>query len=657
MNEQEILISLAILRTNWEDRPARSYVDSFLPFVADVMQTDGALSCAPVELKAQIADRFGFDIPAAALSTILKRASRKGLGRLEHGRFIPNPQRLSEYDLTETRTRLARQQNTLIDRLRRFAGEVHDTELDAEAAASMLASYIDHHSVALLRTSLTGSPPPVQTNDSTEYLVGSFIVRVADAEIETFEYIENLIKGSMLATVLYLPRIGEAGARFANTTLYLDTPVLLSVLGYKGPESQAIATEALTRAYALGASLAYFEQTLTETRGVLAAAGDSLRRRGSAYFPPSRVERQFVESGYTSADVELILANLEADLAAIHIKARQTPPHQASLTVDEVELEATLNEEVHYVNPLALRHDLDCLTAIHRLRRGQPQFRLEDARALFITNNSALSRAARSFFEAELPDRAWPLALLDDELGTLVWLKDPVKAPSLPRLQILADSFAALEPRTALWHKYLREIDRLNLSGEVSEEQVYALRYSLAARQALMSTTGADHERLSASVVKQILQKTETDLQAPLKDELEAARIEAAKAAAAESGSAAELLEARQLAARLDAQTRRFAARWAARAGWLAAGTLYLILGASILLSVYFSLPPDLFHTPSVATGPARGLLIAAVLLAAVLLLLHQLDFSPRHITRTFRLYVESHVSGFLLRDIAKSDS
>jgi hypothetical protein len=83
MNDQ-ILISLAILRANWDD-DRKSYIDNFLPFVAAVMQKEARESYSTADLQRGIKERFGIDMPQTALSTVLTRAVRTGLGQASHG--------------------------------------------------------------------------------------------------------------------------------------------------------------------------------------------------------------------------------------------------------------------------------------------------------------------------------------------------------------------------------------------------------------------------------------------------------------------------------------------------------------------------------------------------------------------------------------------
>jgi hypothetical protein len=215
-------------------------------------------------------------------------------------------------------------------------------------------------------------------------------------------------------------------------------------LGYAGKEIAQPALELLGLVRELGARLACFDHTVTELQGVLGGIANGLRNpRRRAALTLSRVEEHFVREGLGPSDIEVFLNTVERDLRTLGINVRPTPRYEEHLGVDEPALEDLLQAEVGYQNQNARRHDLDALTAIWRLRHGQAQRRLETCRAIFVTTNAPLVRAARRFFAAGYDGFTWPLAVLDHDLATVAWLKRPLQAPDLPRKQIIADCYAA----------------------------------------------------------------------------------------------------------------------------------------------------------------------------------------------------------------------
>jgi hypothetical protein len=191
-----------------------------------------------------------------------------------------------------------------------------------------------------------GLPLPTASRE-TEFVVASFIAHLLERDPDGFGYLESVVKGSMLASALYLPDLGRVQKRFDGVVLYFDTPLLLNALGYTGEESQLAARELMDLAYELGASLACFERTVTETEGVLIGAAGALRTR-SKYTPQvGTVAEFFIGQGLQPSDVEVLVGRLPENLRALRVRVQDPPPHVAGLTVDEAALEEALQKAVH----------------------------------------------------------------------------------------------------------------------------------------------------------------------------------------------------------------------------------------------------------------------------------------------------------------------
>ena len=146
---------------------------------------------------------------------------------------------------------------------------------------------------------------------------------------------------------------------------------------------------------------------------------------------------------------------------------------------------------------------------------------IEDCRALFITTNKAVARASRSFFQSQTHDSFIPPCITDYSLTNLLWLKMPLKMPDLPMKRIIADCYAALQPDEKLIRAYLSKIDKLEQEREIAEEEVFMLRYSLEARQALMELTSGDEDVLTNVSLQELLQITKENMLAKERAEIE----------------------------------------------------------------------------------------------------------------------------------------
>ena len=213
------------------------------------------------------------------------------------------------------------------------------------------------------------------------------------------------------------------------------------------------------------------------------------------------------------------IGQLERDLRSLRLGIVNRPEIKIEWSVDETTLEQQLLHAVRYPRREPMLHDLDALTAVFRLRRGLTPRSFENCRAVFITPNTSLARAARDFFNREVGEH-WPIAIMDDDFATLVWLKRPLAAPELPTRRVIADAYAALEPGLVSWETYLIEIDKLRANERISEADYFFLRYSSAAKDALMDETLGVIERISMDTVEAFLEEYKASIRSPLEQEV-----------------------------------------------------------------------------------------------------------------------------------------
>jgi hypothetical protein len=332
--------------------------------------------------------------------------------------------------------------------------------------------------------------------------------------------------------------------------------------------------------------------------GILTASRSAIARNPTAESATRGVTKHYRTIDGATAELDLAIANLDREFERTRIEVVATPPHVAVFTVDENALEAKLQEMVGYLNPAALRADLESLTAVHRKRRGASGNHLETCRAVFVTNNFNLVRAARDFFRGENHD--WAHAMMDNALTTLLWIKKPGVTPDLPKPQIIADCYTALAPSSGLWARFVTELERLENRGEIDADSVAFLRYSHEAEQAVMDVTYGDPHNLSDDSIKHALDRARAAAAAPAEaissaaeKRAEAAETEQLAAAFEAERSAAEnkSLEARVSAMESrerdrEARVRRKIDRWVAVICWTLMSVGTVIALASIFLGV-----------------------------------------------------------------------
>lgn len=94
------------------------------------------------------------------------------------------------------------------------------------------------------------------------------------------------------------------------------------------------------------------------------------------------------------------------------------------------------------------------MRSIYVQRRGKSADTLENSLAVLVTNNSKLAQMA---YEYEKSNEGLGVSsvITDFSLANMAWLKGPMKASLLPKVEVIAFAYAALQPTKTLLDKYL----------------------------------------------------------------------------------------------------------------------------------------------------------------------------------------------------------
>jgi hypothetical protein len=500
--DKAVIASLAILKVNSDH--GSDYIDIFVPFIAECLKNSATDVVSLSELQAQLRSQHGLEVPQAALRSMLDRAVRAGYAERDNHLYRRKLPALQGLEFEATRGRAMREVTALVDRLVAYSAELLPSTWVQRDAESALLQYLASRGTSLLASS-SGDIPlalPEGSVPNAEYVLASFVQRLRESDPNGFDYLVTAVKGSVLASVLYFENIGQVSRRFDHLAIYLDTVVLVHALGLVGSDYEVSANEMLVLSRELGANLNCFQDTMREVEGILGFAANYIRSGRPPHIPIWGVTEFLVRTGKTASDIELLSAHLVERVMNLGINVRERPLHVVAHTVDEPAFAKQLKVAIKYRAPEPLQHDLDAITAIHRLRGGQPMPAIETCRAIFITTNSPLARATTRFFREVYDSSSFaPLAMPAHQFGTLAWLKKPQVAPELPTKFLISDALAVLNPGESLWREYVQEIAKLEAEGRISADDCQLLRYSPAAKVALMGVTiGGSRAYLEGSV-------------------------------------------------------------------------------------------------------------------------------------------------------------
>ena len=447
-----------------------------------------------------------FTIPTGAIASLLKRANKLGfISKKEDGSYLINSKSLPSSQYEEIRDREIRKYNGLKNNFIDYCQKNVAITLSNKDVDKYFFEVLYEIAPSLFKSVSDIDRLPLDKSHQKKYLVSKFISHAYKADQASFEAIESFVRGAMLTETFYYSAPGELQGKMRRIVVYFDTSFLLRAIGLSEKKYSEPCIELATMLKSMGVKMRCFRETYEEIHGILFAASANLKNTGRILPKrPGDIWDYYNSIGAKTSDVELDIAMLEKKLNKIGVLVVERPPHEEALTIDEKSLSEEISTELKFQTESSRRHDIDCLTAIFRLRRGKPQKYLEACDAIFITTNTALSRASTRFFNKNYGVSDAAICMSDQVFTTLVWLKAVKKAPNLPKHRLVANCFAALQPSSELWARYVEEATSLKEKGEIGEEDYAVLMHSMDARTKLMDLT-LGHEDIVHGNVRDVL--------------------------------------------------------------------------------------------------------------------------------------------------------
>ena len=509
MKSNATLTSLAMLKVKIDQ--SQDYLDYLNPFVLQVLIDRTSPEFTIINVKEEILEQFGLVIPERSIGIVLKRLARSGLIKRTEGYYriikdLPDPEIVTKK--VEAERHINAVASGLIDFSRDNATPIEHVEYAVEAISTFLSRF----DISCLRAYLRGTaiPEPSRDDSTDVVLVSEYVVHLQRNNPERFRSFMIMVEGHMLANALLCPDLQNtlSNRQYRNTTLYLDTPLLVWRLGIEGEAKEATISELISLLQQWGGKIGAFSHSREELETVIRGAADNIDSRNGR----GAIVMHARQQGITKSDMLLLAGQINDKLARAKIEIEQTPKYLDRFQIDETEFEQILGDEIAYYNPHAIKYDINSVRSIYALRRNGRPSSLEDCKALLITNNSAFARAAWNYGRQHEASKEISSVITAFSLANILWLKAPMAAPALPRVEIISFAHAALQPSTAFLNKFLTEIDKLEKRGSINERDHQLLRSEYQVDRYLMEGTLGDENRLTDQTIKEVLERIHGDI-------------------------------------------------------------------------------------------------------------------------------------------------
>lgn len=384
MNKQStsILASFVTLKSLTETKTYQSSYQLLSEFIEYIIIEDSVYNFSAIEMKNKLKEFFGFDIPEAVIKTATKSLSYvtkvKTAFQVNHSHIDEMRNKIKI--LNEAKLSAERNSSNILSMLQRYIEEQSPGEIIDQNA-------LEHDFISFLVADQQSY------NGKYTRLIGAFIIS-HENDIKLQECLNDIREGSILYIGINY-NINETGSIIKPLTLFLDTEVLFSLMGYNGTIYEQLAKDFYEQVKNANSKerkihLRYFSDVKKEIDDFFSAATMIVEGKK---MPSEKAAMKFITNGCkTAADVKIKQADFYHKLQFAYniIEDQKTDYYAEANNLNN--LESLENNE----------QELDAwkfISHINKLRKGKVFNTNLDSEYLFVTNTNDVLRVSREQVE------------------------------------------------------------------------------------------------------------------------------------------------------------------------------------------------------------------------------------------------------------------
>jgi hypothetical protein len=474
MESHTSLINLALLETLKGEKNSDE-IDLYVPYVALIINEHPSETFQTNDIKDGFKQRFGISPPESALNSILNRTKKKKIITLNNGLFFKNPAKLNEIVSSANlkQVEIEKSLNRILTSFQDYSKTNHNKELTLKETENFLYDFLTEHLSTFIGT-IGGKKAFFETKiRNSQFLTASFIKNLYDTGSDILNSLLVVVKGLILSNYLSHANKSTQKKNLNNITLFIDTPIILGLLGYNGTSKQIALKEFTQLATSLDAKIKVFDITLDETQKIFYSWGVDLEKKNYQRFNPKTLELLRAK-GIDKARLETSSILLARDLENLGVELVEDFRLKEQFNCDFAALESHLVSKGFTNN---LHHDITCVSRVLNLRAGQKATSLNDKLTLFVTLNTKFERIVNSYLINELPKASIPTVISERLLSTILWLKNPTIFKNLPSRILLANAYSSIYADDKFWGSFASKLENLKVRGGINEEDYLLVRW------------------------------------------------------------------------------------------------------------------------------------------------------------------------------------
>jgi len=458
------------------------FFDMMIPFVVSSIRKNFLESVTARDLQQYLYEDHRIRISIHNAAVLVTKLVQKELCVDLYGKCMVDAQRLpTSTDLVEIQRQ--HDENEVIINENFAAYCKHHGYTPSDSFTNLFLRFVESYHRPLLDYFAAEEPSEIallELTDAEDKLIAAYVNERINGHQVIRSIIVQFLQGYSLMNAFRLDRPEEnTNLDLSQTEFYLDSGILLGLLGYQGPYYEAATREVVEGLKTMKARLFAYHATVSEAIRIL----DFYRRHidtveGRSRMHPTDITKHFLKKRYDSQKIRDFIEDIGGHIDDHGIKEVDYPTHKRRFTMDEKKLEGLLKKR-HETRPhlidYRVNHDVDTVAAIATLRKGKYAGSLEKVGALFVSDGYHTTQTITKWYRDEGGQGIGPI-MSDVTLSNIMLLRRPDIFGDYKLNELGAVCFATLQPTPKLWTRFVENVRNLEARGFMQKEEAALMK-------------------------------------------------------------------------------------------------------------------------------------------------------------------------------------
>lgn len=472
-------------------------------------------------------DYYGYKIPLHPMKNLIGKMQSNELIKKYDIELCPNFRKMK--DLISNDKTEPIDFSFLIKDIKRYIEEKFRRTIDLFEIENGLLKYLNDYQYEILNSIISDKKLiNAESKKDISYMINDYVFYNIDTKLEAKKIFTDLIIANINLTSIFYNRSSSLKLK-SKCVIFLDTRIIFRLLGiegnYRKQEYNFFIKDLLSKNY----ELCIFEKHYEEIMSNLDECREKLESDtyNSKFVSP--VFRYFIENNYSISEVIAFEGNVDACLSEYKIKKvefdyKNTGNNEYNIDEEKFYTLITQEYQLHDVafneanKKEIIWNDVKAISTVYRLRQGKIAYKLSDIKYVFLTVNSALVRANRTFVE-DNQFYKFTECLSDSFFGTYLWLVTNNESSFLIKEKLLSASYDYIKINTSVKNEFLTLLKRKKT--DYTEEQICFFRESEISNSLLSELTYNETDNISDELPEMILNRFTENIKANITQEKE----------------------------------------------------------------------------------------------------------------------------------------